>query len=26
MRRALFEGVDACPHCRPDNALGVIDV
>ncbi|MGW2485164.1 DUF6233 domain-containing protein [Streptomyces sp. NPDC001571] len=20
--RALVEGVDACPHCRPDTALG----
>ncbi|MFF4346840.1 DUF6233 domain-containing protein [Streptomyces sp. NPDC001530] len=24
-RRALAEGVDACPHCRPDSELGFID-
>ncbi|WP_329387374.1 DUF6233 domain-containing protein [Streptomyces sp. NBC_01351] len=24
-RRALAEGVEACTHCRPDNALGVLD-
>ncbi|RFC75490.1 hypothetical protein DXZ75_13325 [Streptomyces sp. AcE210] len=24
-RRALNEDVDACPHCRPDTALGVLD-
>ncbi|WP_405476457.1 DUF6233 domain-containing protein [Streptomyces sp. NBC_00009] len=24
-RRALAEGVDACPHCRPDTVLGVLD-
>ncbi|MFD4625870.1 DUF6233 domain-containing protein [Streptomyces sp. NPDC058475] len=23
--RALAEGVDACPHCRPDSELGFID-
>ncbi|MFD8023831.1 DUF6233 domain-containing protein [Streptomyces lavendulae] len=23
-RRALAEGVSACPHCRPDTALGVL--
>jgi len=24
--RALTDGgVDACPHCRPDTALGVLD-
>ncbi|WP_405760616.1 DUF6233 domain-containing protein [Streptomyces sp. NBC_00045] len=22
-RRALAEGVAACPHCRPDTALGM---
>ncbi|WP_406187387.1 DUF6233 domain-containing protein [Streptomyces sp. NBC_01006] len=22
-RRALAEGVQACPHCRPDAALGI---
>nr|WP_243879370.1 DUF6233 domain-containing protein [Streptomyces sp. KS 21] len=22
-RRALAEGVQACPHCRPDAALGM---
>ncbi|WP_327280787.1 MULTISPECIES: DUF6233 domain-containing protein [unclassified Streptomyces] len=22
-RRALAEGVQACPHCRPDTALGM---
>ncbi|MFI0242551.1 DUF6233 domain-containing protein [Streptomyces sp. NPDC016845] len=21
-RRALVDGTDACPHCRPDTALG----
>ncbi|MFE3577823.1 DUF6233 domain-containing protein [Streptomyces vinaceus] len=24
-RRALVEGVEACTHCRPDTALGVLD-
>ncbi|MFJ9038028.1 DUF6233 domain-containing protein [Streptomyces sp. NPDC102406] len=24
-RQALAAGVDACPHCRPDTALGVLD-
>jgi hypothetical protein len=24
-RQALAESVDACPHCRPDTALGVLD-
>ncbi|MGW5733131.1 MULTISPECIES: DUF6233 domain-containing protein [Streptomyces] len=24
-RRALHEGVDACPHCRPDTELGVLE-
>ncbi|MER5916319.1 DUF6233 domain-containing protein [Streptomyces sp. NPDC001982] len=23
--RSLAEGVMACPHCRPDTALGVVD-
>lgn len=23
--RALTEGVPACPHCRPDTELGVLD-
>jgi hypothetical protein len=23
--RALVEGVPACPHCRPDSALGYLD-
>ncbi|GAA2288704.1 hypothetical protein GCM10010145_68760 [Streptomyces ruber] len=23
--RALAEGVEACPHCRPDTALGVLE-
>jgi hypothetical protein len=23
--RALTEGVPACPHCRPDSALGYLD-
>ncbi|MCX5357958.1 DUF6233 domain-containing protein [Streptomyces sp. NBC_00124] len=23
--RALAEGVDPCPHCRPDSRLGYID-
>jgi hypothetical protein len=23
--RALAEGVDACPQCRPDTALGILD-
>ncbi|MFF4849459.1 DUF6233 domain-containing protein [Streptomyces sp. NPDC001194] len=22
-RRALVEGIPACPHCRPDTALGM---
>ncbi|MFF3015370.1 DUF6233 domain-containing protein [Streptomyces sp. NPDC057939] len=24
-RRALSEGIPACPHCRPDTALGILD-
>ncbi|MEV2255946.1 DUF6233 domain-containing protein [Streptomyces sp. NPDC050147] len=24
-RRTLAEGVDACPHCRPDTELGVLE-
>ncbi|MFG2395187.1 DUF6233 domain-containing protein [Streptomyces lavendulae] len=24
-RRALTEGVSACPHCRPDTALGILE-
>ncbi|MGW0188162.1 DUF6233 domain-containing protein [Streptomyces sp. NPDC003362] len=24
-RRALVEGVAACPHCRPDTALGYVE-
>ncbi|WP_327135907.1 DUF6233 domain-containing protein (plasmid) [Streptomyces sp. NBC_01343] len=24
-RRLLAEGVSACPHCRPDTALGVLE-
>ncbi|MFD4830101.1 DUF6233 domain-containing protein [Streptomyces uncialis] len=23
--RALVDGVEACPHCRPDTELGVLD-
>ncbi|MFI1726456.1 DUF6233 domain-containing protein [Streptomyces sp. NPDC020489] len=23
--RALADGVDACPHCRPDTDLGILD-
>ncbi len=23
--RALTQGVDACPHCRPDSELGFLD-
>ncbi|MFE4671398.1 DUF6233 domain-containing protein [Streptomyces sp. NPDC056723] len=23
--RAVTQGVDACPHCRPDTELGVLD-
>jgi hypothetical protein len=23
--RALADGVDACPHCRPDSELGYLD-
>ncbi|MFI8535387.1 DUF6233 domain-containing protein [Streptomyces aquilus] len=23
--RALGDGIDACPHCRPDSRLGVLD-
>jgi hypothetical protein len=23
--RALADGVEACPHCRPDTLLGVLD-
>lgn len=25
VRRALVGGVEACPHCRPDTVLGVLD-
>jgi hypothetical protein len=24
-RAALYERVDACPHCRPDSELGVLE-
>ncbi|MFF3652731.1 DUF6233 domain-containing protein [Streptomyces sp. NPDC002181] len=24
-RRLLAEGVSACPHCRPDSALGMLE-
>jgi hypothetical protein len=24
-QRALTEGVDACPHCRPDSELGFLE-
>ncbi|MDT0567893.1 DUF6233 domain-containing protein [Streptomyces sp. DSM 3412] len=24
-RRALAEGVEACSHCRPDTALGIVE-
>ncbi|MFJ3841963.1 DUF6233 domain-containing protein [Streptomyces sp. NPDC090054] len=24
-RRTLAEGVQACPHCRPDTALGLLE-
>lgn len=24
-RQALYQQVDACPHCRPDTALGVLE-
>ncbi|WP_367038188.1 DUF6233 domain-containing protein [Streptomyces sp. Je 1-332] len=24
-RRALYERVEACPHCRPDTELGILD-
>ncbi|MGB8946180.1 MAG: DUF6233 domain-containing protein [Streptomyces sp.] len=24
-RQALYERVDACPHCRPDTELGVLE-
>ncbi|MFI8872521.1 DUF6233 domain-containing protein [Streptomyces sp. NPDC055243] len=24
-RQALYEQVDACPHCRPDTELGVLE-
>ncbi|UUU37587.1 DUF6233 domain-containing protein [Streptomyces sp. NBC_00162] len=24
-RRALADGIEACMHCRPDTALGVLD-
>ncbi|MEW2415267.1 DUF6233 domain-containing protein [Streptomyces sp. NPDC046866] len=24
-RQALVDGVEACPHCRPDTELGVLD-
>ncbi|WP_327722800.1 DUF6233 domain-containing protein (plasmid) [Streptomyces sp. NBC_00490] len=23
--RALTDGVDPCPHCRPDTDLGILD-
>ncbi|WP_327722746.1 DUF6233 domain-containing protein [Streptomyces sp. NBC_00490] len=23
--RALADGVDPCPHCRPDTDLGILD-
>ncbi|MFD7774293.1 DUF6233 domain-containing protein [Streptomyces sp. NPDC059753] len=23
--RAVTEGIDACPHCRPDTGLGLLD-
>lgn len=23
--RAVTEGIDSCPHCRPDTELGVLD-
>ncbi|WP_217177314.1 DUF6233 domain-containing protein [Streptomyces sp. AC495_CC817] len=23
--RALVDGIDACQHCRPDTALGILD-
>ncbi|MCX5357336.1 DUF6233 domain-containing protein [Streptomyces sp. NBC_00124] len=23
--RALTDGIDACPHCRPDTQLGLLD-
>ncbi|MFE5924114.1 DUF6233 domain-containing protein [Streptomyces sp. NPDC056468] len=23
--RALTHGIDACPHCRPDSELGILD-
>ncbi|MFC9460004.1 DUF6233 domain-containing protein [Streptomyces sp. NPDC056983] len=23
--RAVADGIDACPHCRPDTELGVLD-
>jgi hypothetical protein len=23
--RALADGVDACPHCRPDSELGYLE-
>ncbi|MGW7319551.1 DUF6233 domain-containing protein [Streptomyces sp. NPDC054854] len=25
VRHALAEGIPACPHCRPDTALGVLE-
>ncbi|MEV6581198.1 DUF6233 domain-containing protein [Streptomyces sp. NPDC051582] len=25
VRRLLVEGVSACPHCRPDAALGALE-
>nr|WP_241695189.1 DUF6233 domain-containing protein [Streptomyces sp. C] len=25
VRRALTEGVPACPQCRPDTALGILE-
>ncbi|MEU6766591.1 DUF6233 domain-containing protein [Streptomyces sp. NPDC046853] len=24
-RQALYEQIDACPHCRPDTELGVLE-
>ncbi|MER7055947.1 MULTISPECIES: DUF6233 domain-containing protein [unclassified Streptomyces] len=24
VRHALADGIKACPHCRPDNALGIL--
>jgi hypothetical protein len=25
VRRALVEGIEACPYCRPDAELGFLD-